>query len=1458
MGLTTKGVKAVQSLDLMTITESIGLTLAERSYFQDGFMDRPMYMVNTKKLRIQLNLKRTLPFSVYRSFCDGISLSTQCSVDVIVSSKKCDLSIKEIQSYISFITNEVKNLVWVNSVLSTAGEGTLKFMSTDVNETRKLESIVDELSERLNRFGITYPIILETRAVSEYNVEDVIRPKESAQNNHPADFQPRRRKNIKLEDYTQVAIKNVQEGAEQIRVKGKIFFIESQLLRSSGALKQTVYVHDEDDAICFTRFANDEEEQKKFNELSIGETVEVFGGARYDKYSRDLVINVRDVMVITDWMARKDTSSEKRIEFHLHTKMSEMDGVSTIEEYVRQAFEWGHSGLAITDHMSVQAFPKAQSEVKKCLKQYPGRSFKMIYGVEMNLVDPLLKIVSKDDQRLLRDMEYVVFDLETTGLSSRYDWIIEFGAVKIKQGVITERLQMFVKPPVQISAFTTEKTNIRQQDVDNAKSESELVDTWLDFFKDSVLVAHNAQFDIGFINAVLKRYDRPILTNTVLDTLDMSRAVLKERRGYRLGLIARGYKIAYDEEIAHRADYDAEVLSSVLMKLLNEKEVKHCLRIGDLQNLQDDDSFKKVMRKHVIVIAKNQTGLKRLFELVTLSHTDRLSYSGKSASKNEGEEVAAEPRILRDDLSIDRKDLLIGSSCFNGEIFELAANRSYDELRNAMAFYDYIEVQPPENYRPLIESNSVPSAERILMILNDIIKTAIELNLPVLATGDAHYLTLAQKKFRDVYIQAQGIGGVRHPLYIYNTQRRQMAQSPNQHFRTTDEMIDAFSFLDHDLARQLVIDNPVMLAEKIEQVYPVKDRLYTPTIEGAETNLSEICYYNAKRIYGDPLPEIVAKRLEKELHAIITNGFAVVYYIAHLLVKKSHEDGYMVGSRGSVGSSLVATMSNITEVNPLAPHYVCPTCQYSEFITDGSIGSGYDLPQATCPSCGSLLNGDGHDIPFETFLGFEGDKVPDIDLNFSGDYQEKAHAYTKVLFGDKNVYRAGTIGTVAQKTAFGYISGYLEELGLENNWKQAYRLYVATGCEGVKKTTGQHPGGIIVIPQGMDVHDFTPVQFPANNPNSEWLTTHFEFADIHDNVLKLDILGHVDPTAMKLYEKFSGIDVKTIPMNDPEVMKVFSSIEPLKLDPRHYSEKTGAAGLPEFGTSFVRQMLEITKPRNFSDLVRISGLSHGTDVWLNNAKNLVEGGATLQDVIGCRDDIMMYLEHKGLPPKKAFDIMESVRKGKGLKPDWKDLMKENSVPDWYIDSCLKIKYMFPKAHAVAYVQMAVRVAWFKVYHPEYYYAVYFTLRCNSYEIDTMIKGAETINHRMQDIAMRLNDQVQKKTVTKKEEDLVSTLEVAYEMCSRGLSFANINLYESEASEFIVHPEHRNVIIPPFTVLDGLGENVAKSVIEARRKAPFLSKEDLLERTLLNTTQLRKLEVMGVLKGLQEENQMSLF
>ncbi len=946
------------------------------------------------------------------------------------------------------------------------------------------------------------------------------------------------------------------------------------------------------------------------------------------------------------------------------------------------------------------------------------------------------------------------------------------------------------------------------------------------------------------------------LSNTIIDTMLLSRAINPQRRYHSLGSVARFYNISYDNFVAHRADYDAEVTANVFLGMLNQLKLEKIKTYKQLQALVDQDFLINSFASHVNVLVKNQDGLKDLYKLISASHIDYLSIKSNSGSEGDGANIVAEPRLLKSSLAKARKNLLIGSSCQNGLLFETALNKPQSQLEAEMEFYDYIEVMPPENYRNLVERYKFDE-DRIKTVLENIVLTAKRLNKIVVATGDSHYLMPSQKLIRDIYINANGIGGVRHPLYVRNKDARVASNAPDQHFRTTKEMLDEFSFLPKDIVFEIVVTNTNKIADSIDEIKPIPDKLYTPTIEDADVKLRDLCYTNAKSIYGEQLPKLVEDRLEKELSKIIFHGFAVIYYISYLLVNKSNEDGYIVGSRGSVGSSFAATMAHITEVNPLPPHYVCKKCHHNEFFLDGSVSSGYDLPEKLCPNCNEVMHVDGQDIPFETFLGFEGDKVPDIDLNFSSVYQDQAHNFTKEIFGEDFVYKAGTIGTVAERTAFGYVLGYSEEKDLDEMTKPQIEA-LAASAEGVKRTTGQHPGGIIVIPSDMDVHDFTPVQYPANNIYSEWKTTHFQYGDIEENVLKLDILGHVDPTAMKLLEDISGIDVTKIPMNDEKVMAIFNSVDSLNIDDRFYSEQTGAVGLPEFGTPFVRRMLEETKPKNFSDLLIISGLSHGTDVWANNAQQLIKDGILLNEVIGCRDDIMTYLVQKGVPDKISFDIMESVRKGRGLSERWLKVMRENDVPEWYIGSCEKIKYMFPKAHAVAYVIMAVRVAWFKVYYPHYYYISYFTLRASAFEIDVMVAGKEAVESRLATIKNILFDRSTTNAERNKLSRVLNTLEVTLEMYLRGYSFSNIDINRSLASQFLVDENDEKIIIPPFTTIEGLGEGVGQSIVDSRVDGGFISKQDLMSRTQVSKSVLAKLDELNVLEGMQEANQLSLF
>ena len=1182
----------------------------------------------------------------------------------------------------------------------------------------------------------------------------------------------------------------------------------------------------------------------------LNSNVRVRGVAHIDDFSGNLLVKVHNIDLLPPEEITPDTHPKKRVELHLHSIMSTQDGVTTMNDYASLATRMGHTAIAITDHGCVQGFPDAQ----KAGKDY---GIKMLYGCEFYMVDDDIKFIFNPQQIPLNKAPYVAFDLETTGLSARYDRIIEFGAVKISGGRVIERVDILVNPKVHIPEKITKITNITDAMVENEPTIEELLPRILEFIGDSILVTHNAQFDISFLNEALTNNGYKPLPNGAVDTLALSRYLYPDAKRHNLGSLCRHLEVEYDEESAHRADYDAFVLAEVwqaLLVLLTKNNLK--MLHADLANLEVGKELIKHLRPyHMIALAKNREGLKDLYKLVSISNIDYLS---------------TQPNIPRRIVNQYRQNLLIGSACFNGDVYQTARYYNEQRLQETCKFYDYIEVQPPANYSYLVNMGEIQQ-EDVNKYIIDIINAAKAVGKKVVATGDVHYLTPREKVFRDVYISAPQVGKFDHPLNPYARKRMPYFDNPDQHYRSTDEMLECFNFLDEELREEIVVTNTNEIADMIEPLLPVpNDHLYTPTIENCENLLKDLCFGRAKELYGDPLPEFIQNRLDTELNGIISNGYSVIYYIAHKLVKKSNEDGYIVGSRGSVGSSFVATMSGITEVNPLPPHYLCKHCHHLEWGKEEypEVKSGFDLPAKKCPICGEEMIRDGQDIPFETFLGFHAEKVPDIDLNFPGDYQARAHEYTKVLLGADNVFRAGTIETVAEKTAFGFARGFIERNFMSHGmskeeaeeaakkYPKAKLDYLASGCVGVKRTTGQHPGGIVVIPADHEVYDFTPIQWPADEIDSAWKTTHFDFHSIHDTVLKLDMLGHVDPVALKMMCDLTHIKIEDIPMNDPEVLSIFSKPDALKLHSNYLNQETGAMAIPEFGTDFVRGILEKTRPTKFSDLVIISGLSHGTDVWNGNAEQLINNKtATLQEVIGCRDDIMTYLIGKELPAHVSFMIMEDVRKGRGLKPEYLEAMRTHNVPQYYIDSCNKIKYMFPKGHAVAYVTMAIRVGYFKVHYPLEFYATFFSVRSKQYDINTMIRGEEAIIERLEQLKHREKQGGEK--LSPKEQEQYKTLQIALEMVERGYKFSNIDLYRSDAVNFVVDHENK-ALIPPFATIDGLGENNAVTVVEARKEKPFTSREDLLSRTKLTGTNVKDLVDMHVLDDLPETDQLSLF
>ena len=1183
-----------------------------------------------------------------------------------------------------------------------------------------------------------------------------------------------------IRDEDIVEIKDVIGYAGDVTIMAQVFGTE-EIVHRNGSSQYRLKLTDYSDSIILRLFGNNPNskfQNKRRNELidlvkgiKKGQWLKIHGSVSNDPYLRDTIIEPKSIEVAHKDEKKDNYSGKKRIELNTHTKMSQLEGISSAKEYIARAMDWGHEAIAFTDTYGVQAYPEI------CLSS-KGKDIKPIYGLNAFIMDDSITATTNPKNLKLKDATYVVFDVETTGLSAERDRLIEIAAVKVKNGTEIDSFESYINPQKPISELITRLTSITNDDVRDAPLEKEVMTNfynWLD--KDDILVAHNAKFDLGFLDTCFERLGLENKNNASIDTLFVSRAENKEAKRHGLSNLAKLYKVRLVQH--HRAIYDTKATAEIFVKMLDqlyELGIEYHNEIDEKIDLEL--AHKRSRTFPCSILVKNAKGLKDLFRLVSYSCTKYLN--------------SAKPTIPRSLLEQYREDLLIGSGNGDNEVFEELLNSKESKVENIIDFYDYIEIQPKHHYANFIRNERISDNAELEEILKKLIKLAEKKEKIVVATGDCYYLDEYQHVYRQILrLTVKSNPGARD-------------LKPMATFLTTEEMLKEFSYLDEQLREEIVIENTHKINDMIELVVPLKDKLYTPNIEGAADEVRNLSYDMAHKIYGEQLPEIVEKRLEKELASIIGNGFSVVYLISHKLVKKSLDDGYLVGSRGSVGSSLVATMMEITEVNPLAPHYVCPKCKHSEFFLNAEYASGFDLPNKNCPHCDVKMIKDGQDIPFETFLGFNGDKVPDIDLNFSGEYQATAHNFTKEIFGEDYVYRAGTISTVAEKTAYSFTRDYYEKNEVEKRSIDIERI--AAGCEGSKRTTGQHPGGILVVPNDMDIFDFTPYQFPADDETSPWRTTHFDFHSIHDNILKFDILGHDDPTMIRKLQDLSGIDPKTIDVSDPEVMGIFSTVEALGVTRDQVDSASGTFGIPEFGTSFVIQMLDDTKPTTYSELVQISGLSHGTDVWLGNAQELIKNGTCeLKDVIGCRDDIMVYLIHAGLEEGLSFKIMESVRKGKGLTEDFEKAMIDNNVPEWYIDSCKKIKYMFPKAHACAYVLMALRIAWFKV--------------------------------------------------SNKDKDALVSYEIANEMMERGFTFSKVDLEKSASHDYIIEG---NTLIPPFSIVPGLGDNVANKIVQAREEKAFLSIEDFSKRGSVSSTVVEYLREMGTLKGLPEKAQLSFF
>ncbi len=1516
-------------------------------YFSNAKLTKIKIHRKTSSWEVFIENKVALPVEVIEELEQKKMALDENAKEITIIWNIENIDVNTYLSYYPYVLQQVKEELKVLEIYSDAlrvEEGFLVLVATTQIEQERLEGCLEKINRIYKNLGYKFNIDVELRhednILEEIKQDLVVNVKMTEKKEEKKEDQPKEKKYHKEpKDPNSVIGRGIREDPIKIKtllgednnvvVEGYVFGTDYFESSKTDFKIITLKITDYSDSIYCKVFVRDNDEYKRLcKELKAGSWFKIRGYTKEDQFAKELVLNARDIVKIDKKEEKiEDKAEVKRVELHCHTKMSQMDGVVDDEALLKQAISWGHKAIAITDHNGVQAFPHVFNFVtgyNKKLKE-GEEPFKAIYGAELTLIDDTVNIVVRPNKEVMLDQTYVVFDFETTGFNAGgADSIIEIGAVKIKNGEILEKYDELINPGRPLPQKIIDVTNITDDMLEGKDNEENAVKRFIDWFGDCPMVAHNAKFDVSFLEMAYKKYNLGTFTNPVIDTLELSRTLDNTYARHSLSALVKRYEVPWDESAHHRGDYDAEGTALVFHKMLKKLSNRNIETMDQLDTLVSKDEIHKYGRAyHVNLLVKNKTGLKNLFKLISLANT---TYLYKT------------PRILRSEIERHREGLLVGSGCYESEVFTLAKSKSDDELSNIIRFYDYVEVQPMECYNHLIQTGDFGTKVELAAQIEKIVRVTEEAGKIIVATGDVHHLTRDDKIYREIIVNQKVPGGGRHPLA-----RSNIKEIPSNHFRTTEEMLEDFKFLGEDLAYKIVVENTNKIADMVEIVEVIIDTggiPFSPRVKSDDGKsyldcprvVTDLVYDKAKEWYGDPLPysieeristelygdivfktikeqlekenlsedeftvkvhktlhdeilkgvdnvkslvrnhiketseeelseEDLEKKLDKSLGGVIGGGFDPIYLIAQRLVKHSNDEGYLVGSRGSVGSSFVATLMGITEVNPLAAHYRCSKCKMSIFEDEegnplgATYSSGFDLPDKECPHCHIPMIKDGQDMPFATFLGFNADKVPDIDLNFSDLNQASAHAYTKVLFGENNVFRAGTIGTVAEKTAFGFVKGYCEEKEL-GDMRTAEVERLAQGCTGVKRTTGQHPGGIVVIPDYMDVYDFTPYQYPAEDATAEWRTTHFDYHAIDQDVLKLDILGHSDPTQLRLIQLQSGTDIMKVPLDDKETMSIFTSTEALGVTTEQIMCNTGTLGIPEFGTPFTIKLVEDTKPKSFAELIKISGLSHGTDVWLGNAQELIANNVVpFKDVIGCRDDIMVNLMYYGLEPIKAFKIMEFVRKGKASKdPEtWKQhekTMKDANIPKWFIDSCQKIKYMFPKAHAAAYVISAFRIAWYKVHMPVYFYSSWYSSKATDVDLDAMIKGYNAIKARIEDI------QVKGYEATNKENGQAESLKVALEATARGIKFLNVDLYKSDATVWVA--KNDTEIYPPFNAIEGLGDTVAKAIVAEREKQPFISIEDVQKRGKVSKTLIDKMTEMGILKDLPDSNQLSLF